>query len=503
MLNSFEQNYYDKMCKTFIKLGFAHIPFFILLAWIFKTEYNIAIGLTTFIMLGPTLSYKLFKGSSLTKHLVAFAMMSLSAIIIHLGKGMIEMHFHIFIALASLVMLGSLLPLITALATVAVHHVAFFFFLPASLFNYEANFGIVVMHAVFAIVHTALSLFIAKKYGVFIKVQDHVIINLKSVSDKNLSYSNKMNKISERASESSVQQATALQEAASSLSEITAMVQRNTEVVGQTEQHTNDSYLMVSESKKSIHEMLDIMSNIDNDGNEMIKTLNENNQQLENIAEIIKQISEKTKVINDIVFQTKLLSFNASVEAARAGENGKGFAVVAEEVGNLANSSGIASQEINDMINDSLMTVDRIISTSTHKIHQVTESSKNSFSFGNDKAHLSLRQLESLMENVKKNKVLMEELKVASNKQDNEIREISSTVIELESQKNQYRKMIEELSNISHSVSEQASIMSGTVKHVETLLSGEAEKDISLSHEDHENDQQEENVLELDLKKSA
>ena len=73
----------------------------------------------------------------------------------------------------------------------------------------------------------------------------------------------------------------------------------------------------------------------------------------------IKNAAEKINVIEEIALQTNILALNAAVEAARAGIHGKGFAIVAAEVRKLAEKSQSAAKEINVIMDNTLVVIEK------------------------------------------------------------------------------------------------------------------------------------------------
>ncbi len=80
-------------------------------------------------------------------------------------------------------------------------------------------------------------------------------------------------------------------------------------------------------------------------------------QTMEAINASSRKIADIIGVIDGIAFQTNILALNAAVEAARAGEQGRGFAVVASEVRNLASRSSTSAREIKGLIETSVSNV--------------------------------------------------------------------------------------------------------------------------------------------------
>ncbi len=213
------------------------------------------------------------------------------------------------------------------------------------------------------------------------------------------------------------QQASFLEETASSMEEMTATVRQNAENASQANQLARGAREQAERGGEVVSRAVAAMAEI--------------NTSSRRIADIIG-------VIDEIAFQTNLLALNAAVEAARAGEQGRGFAVVASEVRNLAQRSAGAAKEIKGLISDS---VDKV-------------------GVGTGLVDESGRTLAQIVASVNKVTDIVGEIAAANHEQTAGIDQVNRAVMSMDEMTQQNAALVEEAAAASRAMQDQAETLS-------------------------------------------
>jgi methyl-accepting chemotaxis protein len=208
-------------------------------------------------------------------------------------------------------------------------------------------------------------------------------------------------------------QASALQQTAASMEELSATVKLNAD-------HAEQANALASAA-----------SGVANQGGQVVRQVVDT---MRDISESSTQISHIIGVIDGIAFQTNILALNAAVEAARAGEQGRGFAVVAAEVRTLAQRSAQAAREIKALIGDSVERVQQ----------------------GTDLADRAGQTMGEVVESIQRVSAIIGEISVASRQQSAGVSQIGQAVSQLDDATQQNAALVEEGTAASQSLSHQA-----------------------------------------------
>ena len=221
---------------------------------------------------------------------------------------------------------------------------------------------------------------------------------------------------------SSNAQAASLEQTAAAIEEITQNIRQTTSTV------------------TSMSNIADSVTQSASDGEVLAS---QTTQSMDEINTKVEAINDAITIIDQIAFQTNILSLNAAVEAATAGEAGKGFAVVAQEVRNLASRSADAANEIKVLVDSANQTATKGKDISDKMIHGYNE----------------------LNEKIVQNKVMIDQVLLASKEQESSIEQINLAVNSLDSvtQKNAHSSA--QISQLSNEVSDLSKNLTSSAEH--------------------------------------
>jgi len=220
-------------------------------------------------------------------------------------------------------------------------------------------------------------------------------------------------------------QASALQQTAASMEELTVAVREN------------------SNNARLANDMAQAASVVAGEGGHVVANVI---RTMEQINDFGKKIEEIVSIIDGIAFQTNILALNAAVEAARAGEQGRGFAVVAAEVRSLAQRSAAAAGEIKKLISDS-----------TEKIDS-----------GSALAEAAGNTMNHIVHSVAKVTRMMAAISAASSAQENSIEQVQGAIGDMDDVTQQNAALVEQAAAAAEAMRDQARSLSGLIAFFKT-----------------------------------
>ena len=216
------------------------------------------------------------------------------------------------------------------------------------------------------------------------------------------------------------QQASALEETAASMEELTTTVRNNADNARQANTLSIAASEVAVQGGAVVSQVVDTMGAI--------------NEASRKIVDIIA-------VIDGIAFQTNILALNAAVEAARAGEQGRGFAVVASEVRTLAQRSAAAAKEIKELIGASVAQVEA----------------------GTKLVDRAGATMEEVVTSIRRVTDIMGEITTASQEQSGGIEQVNHAIGQMDEVTQQNAALVEESAAAAASMQEQAAKLAEVV----------------------------------------
>lgn len=165
-ISPFERGYLARMNKVALGFFWAHLLVLPAVGLAAGRGLVESVALTLAVLIGPTLAYRTIDNPRSVSMVMGVASMCMGGVLVHLGQGpvQIEMHFYFFAVISLLAVFGNPMVVLAAAVTVTLHHLLLWAVLPSSVFNYEAAFWVVLVHAAFVVLSSSGAVYIGRSF---------------------------------------------------------------------------------------------------------------------------------------------------------------------------------------------------------------------------------------------------------------------------------------------------------------------------------------------------